>query len=75
MYRHRTKSPWHAARSRPSITGQGVSRSEREMAAKSSISGAPSRAAPALAAVTPQITSISTPGYWGDSSITGPAMP
>src|SRR5699024_1951454 len=62
LYRQRTKSPATAARSRFSMTCQGVSRSDSETVQKSCPSGAPRAAAPARAAVTPGITSTSTAG-------------
>ena len=50
------------------IFSNGVSRSLRLMTAKSWISGAPSTAAPLIAAVMPGITSISMGGYcWASS--------
>ena len=56
-----TKSADAAASSRFSMSGQGVSRSERLTLAKSCIRGAPSRAAAAQNAGTPGRTSKSTP--------------
>ena len=75
LYRQTEKSPSAAQRSRVSITFQSVSRSDSEITQKSCPSGAPSSAAPDTAAVTPGITTISTPGYSSLSSSTGLAMP
>ena len=69
------KSPAAAHRRRFSITAQGVSRSDREMTQKSWPTGAPSRAPPDRAEVTPGTTSTSTSGNRGASWSTGPAMP
>ena len=61
-------SHFAAAASRFSIFSQGVSRSLREMTAKSWVSGAPSTAAPPQAAVMPGTTSMSMGGYsWATS--------
>jgi len=53
-----TKSAAAAAARRFSMSGQGVSRSERLMAAKSCMSGAPSRAAQLFKAAMPGMTSM-----------------
>ena len=58
LYNTMTKSALAAASRRFSISSQGVSRSLRLMAAKSWVSGAPNRAAPALRAGIPGTTSI-----------------
>jgi len=62
------------------MVGQGVSRSEREMAQKSWVRGAPTRAAQVLRAEAPGTisTSISESGVqpaWNSTSKVGPAMP
>ena len=57
------------------MASQGVSRSERDTTQKSWPKGAPSTAPPERAAVTPGTTWTSTPGYWGASCSSSPAMP
>ena len=60
---------------RRSMSGQGVIRSERLMAAKSCMSGAPSTAAQALSAAMPGITSMAAVAPVARaSSNTSPAM-
>ena len=62
------KSPAAAAPRRRSISGQGVSRSEREMAQKSWPRGAPMRAAAACSADTPGTTESAMRFHSGLSS-------
>lgn len=78
LYRQMTKSPCAAARNRNAITLQGVNRSEREITQKSFISGAPSIAAPAVAAVTQGTVSIRMSGRFSSSEAiesNNPAIP
>ena len=79
LYRAMTKSPAAARARRRSIASHGVRRSDREMTAKSCISGAPSTDAAACRAETPGTTTISgvasRPSRSPASSITNPAMP
>src|SRR6476661_5649306 len=72
-----TRSASAMARSRVSMTSQGLRRSDSEITAKSPPNGAPAPAATACAAVTPGSTLIGPCAYPGSSaaSYTADALP